>query len=136
LSIRLSTDGEVLALNLYARRRDAFDADDVDLALILTAHATSAINTARVVTDLRTAMRSRHIIGVAQGLLMSRFGLSMEQSFEVLRRYSNDRNMKLRDVAAFVVEHRNLPGLSTQALTDAGDAATGSEPETGLDPVG
>ena len=34
---------------------------------------------------------------------------SSEKAFAVLRRYSQDRNMKLRNVAAHVVESRGLP---------------------------
>jgi AmiR/NasT family two-component response regulator len=54
------------------------------------------------VEGLRTAMRSRHLIGIAQGMLMERHGLSQDAAFEVLRRYSQIHNVKLRDVAAEV----------------------------------
>ncbi len=110
LSLRLSTPEERLgALNLYSSDTDAFDQDDVDLATIFATHAAVALNRAQLVSGLETAMHSRHMIGVAQGILMNRFGLSIDQSFEVLRRYSNARNEKLRDVAAFVVSHHDLP---------------------------
>ena len=47
----------------------------------------------------------------------------MTQSFELLRRYSSQDNVKLRDVAEYVVEHGGLPesGLSEGgAKEDAG----------------
>ena len=76
LSVQLSTPSEVLgALNLYAERRQAFDGDDVDAALIFTTHAANALGTARLVTGLQTAMESRHLIGVAQGILMHTYDL-------------------------------------------------------------
>jgi AmiR/NasT family two-component response regulator len=36
---------------------------------------------------------------MAQGVLMERHGLTEESSFEVLRRYSQIHNIKLREVA-------------------------------------
>ena len=110
LSVQLSTPSEVLgALNLYAERRQAFDRDDVDAALIYTTHAANALGTARLVTGLQTAMESRHLIGVAQGILMRTYDVDLDRSFELLRRYSNHTNTKLREVARHVVEHGRLP---------------------------
>ena len=40
---------------------------------------------------------------------MERFDLDQEQSFSVLRRYSQDRNVKLRSVAGHLVQTRQLP---------------------------
>jgi GAF domain-containing protein len=114
LSVQLSTPSEVLgALNLYAERRQAFDRDDVDAALIYTTHAANALGTARLVTGLQTAMESRHLIGVAQGILMRTYDLDLDRSFELLRRYSSHTNTKLRDVARHVVEHGRLPTASS-----------------------
>lgn len=113
LAIRLATKQETLgAINLYAARVGAFEQDDVDLALIYAVHATNAMNASRLVTGLQTAVQSRHTIGVAQGILMSRYGLSLDHSFEVLRRYSSHRNVKLHDLAASIVETGGLPGLT------------------------
>jgi GAF domain-containing protein len=110
LSIQLSTVSETIgALNLYAGRPQAFTADDVDLALIFTVHATNALNSARLVSGLQTAVHTRHLIGVAQGILMATYDLNMEQSFELLRRYSSHTNTKIRDVAQHVVDSGSLP---------------------------
>jgi AmiR/NasT family two-component response regulator len=49
------------------------------------------------------------MIGVAQGILMQNYGISMEQSFELLRRYSSYKNIKLREVAEHVVQAGDLP---------------------------
>jgi len=110
LSVQLSTETETIgALNLYAEKARAFTSDDVDLALIFTVHATNALNSARLVSGLQTAVHSRHLIGVAQGILMSTYGLTMDQSFELLRRYSSQTNTKIRDVAQHVVDSGSLP---------------------------
>ena len=72
-------------------------------------HATNALNSARLVSGLQTAVHSRHLIGVAQGILMSTYDLTMDQSFELLRRYSSQTNTKIRDVAQHVVDSGSLP---------------------------
>ena len=60
-------------------------------------------------TTLRAAVDSRHVIGMAQGIAMERFGIDQQQSFDLLRRLSSTSNVKLRDVAVQVVETREFP---------------------------
>lgn len=116
VSVRLGTPrGIVGALNLYSRQRSAFDDDTVQVAYVYAAHAANALWAAQEVDGLRTAMRSRHLIGMAQGVLMERHGLTEDASFEVLRRYSQLHNVKLREVAA-------------QVLADQSDAAPPKAP--------
>ena len=110
LSIRLATSTDTLgALNLYAEPVHGFTADDVDLAAIYALHATNAMSSALLVEGLQTAVQTRHLIGVAQGILMQNYSLDMEQAFEVLRRYSSHKNIKLREVAEHVVQVGDLP---------------------------
>lgn len=111
LAIRLHANEETLgALNLYSWTPGRFADDEaVDVALIFGAHATVAMRQARLVDGLEAALESRHVIGIAQGVLAARYDVSYERAFEVLHRYSNDRNLKLRDVAATVAETRGLP---------------------------
>jgi len=110
LSVQLiGSSGELLgALNLYAGTTDAFSRDDLDEALLFAAHAGGALGVSRQVTGLREALRSRHLIGVAQGMLIQRYGLTLDQSFSVLSRHSQESNTKLRDVAAQIVEGGRL----------------------------
>ena len=113
LAIRLATEEETLgALNLYAERPGAFSPDDVDLALIFASHAADAMNAARLVAGLETAVRTRHSIGVAQGILMQRYDISMQQAFEVLRRYSSHSNIKVRELAHLIIEDGRLPDMA------------------------
>ncbi|MEO7351820.1 MAG: GAF and ANTAR domain-containing protein [Marmoricola sp.] len=113
LCIRLSTTTNTVgALNLYAEKVHGFSTEDVDLAAIYALHATNAMNSALLIKGLQTAVQSRHLIGVAQGILMHNYGIDMEQAFDVLRRYSSHRNIKLREVAEHVVQAGDLPGWS------------------------
>ena len=110
LSIRLHTSGSTIgALNLYAGRPEAFDDDDDAVAHILARHASIALANARQESSLWQAIDARKLIGQAQGMLMERFDLDADQAFAVLRRYSQDNNIKLRVVAQRLVETRRLP---------------------------
>ena len=110
LAIRLTTEEETIgALNLYAAATHAYDEDAIDHAVVFTAHAANALATARLVSGLENAMSSRHDIGIAQGILMASYGLTVDQAFDVLRRYSSHLNVKLRVVAEQVVRGGRLP---------------------------
>jgi GAF domain-containing protein len=112
LAIRLHAEDRTLgALNLYATRSGAFDQDTVDTALIFASHAAEALNKARLVSNLEAALESRHLIGMAQGVLAVRYDVPYEAAFTVLQRFSNDHNIKLRDVARQVLDSRELPGV-------------------------
>ncbi|WP_129666959.1 GAF and ANTAR domain-containing protein [Phytoactinopolyspora endophytica] len=96
-------------LNLYASEPDGLDKDDAERAEALACHAAVAIDNAQEESGLRQAMQTRNVIGQAQGLLMERYELDAQRAFEVLRRYSQDTNIKLRDVAEQLVATRKLP---------------------------
>lgn len=111
LSIRLLADGEPFgALNFYGDQPDRFaSTEQVEEAQLFGVHAAHALVRARLVSNLETALTSRHDIGVAQGILMVRYGLTADQAFAALKRVSHHGNVKLRDVAAEVVRQGSLP---------------------------
>ena len=120
LSVRLDTPEHTLGgLNLYAFTPHAFDQTDVMIASIFARHASNALAMTRRVDGLRVALRTRQAIGVAQGMLMQRYGLSLDQSFELMRRYSNDHNIRLRVLAERMVESGRITnGIQGIAETD------------------
>jgi GAF domain-containing protein len=97
------------ALNLYSVSRDAFDSEDVELARVLASQGAVVLAVLRDEDGLREALETRTLIGQAQGLLMERFEIDAHQAFAVLRRYSQDANIKLRDVADQLIETRAVP---------------------------
>ncbi|MET3962096.1 GAF domain-containing protein [Marmoricola sp. OAE513] len=110
LCFRLFTNEKVLgALNLYANQPHAFTTDDVDLGRAFAAQAAVALARASQIGNLEAALDSRSRIGEAVGILMERFDLTSDRGFEVLARYSQNGNRKLRDVATELVETRHLP---------------------------
>ncbi len=111
LSIRLFTgDSTIGALNLFEAEPDRFDADDEAVAHVLARHASIALASAKQESNLWQAIDARKLIGQAQGILMERFDLDADRAFGVLRRYSQDHNIKLREVAQRLIDTRKLPG--------------------------
>jgi AmiR/NasT family two-component response regulator len=93
-------------LNLYSRQRNGLTAADRDVAFLLATHGSLALASthARTVADLhaaqlRRAIDSRDIIGQAKGILMNRRGISSDEAFDLLRRISQDMNIKIADLA-------------------------------------
>ncbi|GAA2102214.1 GAF and ANTAR domain-containing protein [Microlunatus panaciterrae] len=114
LGVRLFTKQTTIgALNLFSQSVDAFDPDDVDVAEIFGQHASLALMAAQEDAGLRAAIGAKHLIGQAQGILMERYGIDADRAFAVLRRHSQDSNVKLRTVAEQVIETRRLPEQRT-----------------------
>lgn len=113
LSVALYARSERIgALNMYAEEPGRFsDAYDIDLALLFAVHAAHALASARLVTGLEVAVSSRHDIGVAQGILMERYGLSLAQTFDLLRRISSTTNQKVADLARHIMDTGSVPTL-------------------------
>ncbi|TCC47000.1 ANTAR domain-containing protein [Kribbella pittospori] len=110
LDVPLSTAaGTVGMLGLYSIHQDAFGPDDEAIAHILARHASVAVASAQREENLTRAVDARKLVGQAMGILMERYNLDDERAFEVLKRYSQDTNTKLRDVAIQLIESRKLP---------------------------
>jgi GAF domain-containing protein len=102
--------GDVMgSMNVYAERPGSFTEDDQAVAQVLARHAAIALTNVEEQSGLLRALDSRKLIGMAEGILMERFGLDDDEAFGVLRRYSQTRNTKLREVAQIVVDTRKLP---------------------------
>jgi AmiR/NasT family two-component response regulator len=51
-------------------------------------------------TQLRKALETRDVIGQAKGILMQRRGITAEEAFDLLRRTSQDLNIRLAELAS------------------------------------
>jgi GAF domain-containing protein len=110
IGTRLHTSSTTIgSLNLYDTRPGHFSDEDGDVAHIFARHAAVALSAARVNANLWRAIDARQLIGQAQGILMERFAVDADQAFAVLRRYSQDRNLKLHVVAERLIATRRLP---------------------------
>jgi hypothetical protein len=109
------------ALNIYTQKPGNLHPDTQFTALLLATHAslalagTEAVRKAELQAEnLRRAISSRDVIGQAKGILMHRRGISADEAFELIRRTSQDLNVKLADLATILTErHAELdpPGV-------------------------
>ncbi|MEW2121635.1 GAF and ANTAR domain-containing protein [Streptomyces sp. NPDC005474] len=102
-------DEDLGALNLYSRKPGAFTEASELAGWLLASHAAVAFASARTHAQMERAVATRHAIGEAMGILMGRHHVTEEQAFDVLRRYSQQNNVKLREVARQVCEQGGLP---------------------------
>ncbi len=98
------------ALSLYATRPHVFGAAEIRVAAEFAGHAASALAVASrlaaytALTDqLRASLASRAIIDQALGVIMARERCSQAEAFTILRNASQRRNVKLREVARWIV---------------------------------
>lgn len=79
----------------------------VDVAQLVGSHASAAVRSVRMRESLNEAVAARHRIGLAQGILMARHGLTAEEAFQALKRHSQDTNAKLRSIADKIISGRS-----------------------------
>jgi GAF domain-containing protein len=118
LSIPLAIDPDERvtgALNIYARRPDAFDEASRSVATRFAPYAAVATGnlyayqSARdMAENLQAALESRAVIDQGKGILMERYKLTADQAFQLLARASMTSNRKLRDVADHLVRTGEL----------------------------
>ncbi|MFF7857953.1 ANTAR domain-containing protein [Streptomyces sp. NPDC007904] len=110
LAVPLGVEGEPdAALNLYGEQPGALAAGR-EAARAFAARAADAVTTAlhielrrQSAADVRTALLSRSVIDQAIGILMARERIDADRALERLRRVSQDRNIKLRDLCGQLV---------------------------------
>jgi GAF domain-containing protein len=106
LAVRLFLDeeGTMGALNLYSTSQEEIDPDAEHVAELFASHAAIALHQAREVEHLNHALESRKVIGQALGIVMERYELDETRAFAFLLRASSTSNIKLRAIAAQLVE--------------------------------
>ncbi len=109
LSLPLS-DGIAGALNLYASRPRAFGETEREYGQRFAAEASRALALAsrmarqsELTTQLEAALASRATIDQAIGIIMGQNRCDADHAFALLRAASQNRNVKLRAVAAEIV---------------------------------
>lgn len=121
--LKLGGDAKA-AMNLYARDPDLFDEDFRRVARTYAAEASHALllavrvsQHASTVEDLQAVLASRTDIDLAVGIIMGQSRCTQQEAFETLRRASNSRNVKLRVLAAEIVERLNGAPANTHFKT-------------------
>lgn len=111
LSVPLCATGRPIgALNIFAATAAGLADADIELARRIAAPAATTLANAhayrqanRLAGQLQDALEGRGLIERAKGVLMATQGCSEDEAFALLRRASQERNVKLRDVAQTIV---------------------------------
>jgi transcriptional regulator with GAF, ATPase, and Fis domain len=108
LCFRLFVQEDALgALNLYNQDNDAFDERAQAFGAVLAAHGAIAMSAAdehEHAEHLEKALESSREIGVAVGIVMAQSRTDRAGAFQILSVASQRMNVKLRDIAARIVE--------------------------------
>jgi hypothetical protein len=98
-------------LNLYSEKPNVFDTAAIDSAISYVQQASKGLRLAVLLAqrndnaaNLRRAMESRTIIDTAVGIIIAQNRCSQEDAINLIKSASSTRNLKLRDVAAAIVE--------------------------------
>jgi transcriptional regulator with GAF, ATPase, and Fis domain len=104
------SDHRVGALNIFSDTSHALDDTAMDQASVLAAFASvalQAVSRNETAESLRRGLDSNREIGKAIGLMMAFHKVSDEEAFAILRKTSQDMNVKLADVAREILDHHN-----------------------------
>lgn len=106
-----ATRRPAVGCTLFSSRPNQFTEHVMDLVLLFALHAGTTFDNAalydhsrQLVEHLHAALATRDLIGAAKGVLMRQFSCDADAAFDLLRRVSQQQNVKLRRVAAELVE--------------------------------
>lgn len=104
-------EGSLGAMNFMTSEVDAFDDQDIAAGALFAAQASVALANALTdqqheekVEQLEEGIRTRQVIGEAVGIVMATRQVTAQDAFEILKRISQHTNIKLKEVAAGLVE--------------------------------
>lgn len=97
------------ALNLYGGTGVRFGDEAQLVGELFASHAAVALSGARHSRQMNEALASRDAIGQAKGLLMALHNVTSQRAFDLLVRASQESNIKLTDVATWLVNEHDQP---------------------------
>jgi len=106
----LLDDQKVGALNVFADTPGMLTAQSLNEAAVVTAFVSMALMAAhgrQAASSLREGLESNREIGKAIGLMMAFHQIDDQAAFAILRKASQDMNVKLADIAREFVAHHN-----------------------------
>jgi GAF domain-containing protein len=114
LVLPLRTDRQSAgAVALYGHEPNVFRGAAHDIALLVAAQGGTAVHNAalygtcrRMVESLHAGLESRAVIEQAKGVLHAELGVSPEEAFGLLSRYSQNTNQRVRKISAGLVQGR------------------------------
>ena len=106
----LAEDGAIGAVNLYDSQPRAWSAEDLRVATIFASiatgyltHASAARQQQRTAEQLQQALNTRLIIEQAKGVLAAQRKTTVDDAFQILRKYARDHHARIHEVSRAVV---------------------------------
>ncbi|HEY7044455.1 MAG TPA: GAF and ANTAR domain-containing protein [Nocardioidaceae bacterium] len=102
------------ALNLFSDTAGRLTQASINEAILLVSFVSVALTAAsqrQEVTTLRTALATNREIGKAVGLMMAFHKMDDQEAFALLRKTSQDMNIKIAEVAREIVTYHNKRGI-------------------------
>jgi signal transduction protein with GAF and PtsI domain len=107
LCLPLSVKGKVIGvLNCYTPKTHEFSEVEINMLSSVAAQAAVAIENAQLIVQskvIQEELESRKRVERAKGLLMKKEGLSEEQAYLKLKKFSMDRRKTMREVAEAII---------------------------------
>ncbi|HKU09882.1 GAF and ANTAR domain-containing protein [Sinomonas terrae] len=121
LGVPIPLRGEASAsLNSYAETPGSFGGETRQAALSFAEFASTSVTLALRITaeserasDLEAALESRTAINLAAGIIMAQSRCTSQEAMEILKRASNQRNVKVRDIASSILQRFDDPTPDT-----------------------
>lgn len=111
-------DRDAVTLSLFSARPRALKTSQLDVAELIVTYGGAVIGNAadygdaqRTAQQLRDAAESRTQVDQARGMLMQTLGCSADEAMRWLRRVSQERNIRVADVAGMIVAGEGVGSL-------------------------
>jgi hypothetical protein len=121
VTLAYRADADAVTLSLFGARPRSLESGQLALAELLTAFGGAVVDNAAEYGDARraalqwqAAAESRALVDQAKGMLMQALGCTAEDALDKLRQISQERNVRVTDVAQKIIDSRG-----------GGQAATG-----------
>lgn len=131
------SEADAVTLSLFGARPRSLESGQLQLAELLAAFGGALMGNAdeygdarRTALQLSAAADSRALVDQAKGMLMHALGCSAEDALGKMRQISQERNLRVTDVARTIIDSRGvIPGQPgrTGAKTGRDGATTGRD---------
>lgn len=110
-AVRLPASRPLGVLSVYGSEPADPDRPAIEHLRTMAAHLSVLLEAVDRRENLERGMVNRGVIGQAIGVLVERYGITVDQAFATLRRVSQNENVKLARLAADLMRTGDLPGL-------------------------
>ncbi|WP_445190173.1 GAF and ANTAR domain-containing protein [Pseudonocardia sp. Cha107L01] len=103
-------DDDLGVLNVYSSRANVFTDQAEHAGWLLASHAVVALSAVQQENDLEDSPVSRSRIGQATGIVMERYRLAQRDALALIKKVSQNTDVKVRDLAETIAETGQVPG--------------------------